>query len=196
MTCRTFFGKIKFNYETIAQQPKTEDSTEVRPEWPLNLAKKPADLMEALDNIFELEHVDLEGVFRMSIFCSSPKLSHSTLGKMANVSGLGRKVPRYVTIETLPPILQIFIPRVGWDNEKKQTFKLETPLQLQDRIFMDQFMDGNPELINKRRKRWKWKKELRVLEAYRARLTETSVPDAKMADVLDGMFTTSRLSIA
>lgn len=58
---RTFFGKIKFNYDAVGQQAKTEDSTEVRPEWPLNLAKKPADLMEALDNIFDLEHVDLEG---------------------------------------------------------------------------------------------------------------------------------------
>lgn len=58
---RTFFGKIKFNYGAVDKLPKTDDSTEVRPEWPINLAKKPADLMEALDNIFDLEHVDLGG---------------------------------------------------------------------------------------------------------------------------------------
>lgn len=99
----------------------------------------------------------------------------------------GRKIPRYVTVETLPPVLQIFIPRIGWDDEKKTTFKLETPLLLQERIFMDQFMDGKPQLIDKRRKRWKWKKELRVMEARRAQLTKTSIPDTDLAEALEGM---------
>lgn len=154
---RIFYGKIKWNYEAETKQLKTEDKVEGLSIVPLNIARKPANLMAAMDDAFDLQYVDLSN----------------------------QRIPRFVTIEYLPPVLQVFVNRTTWDYEKRQPGKLEYALPFDEKIYMDRYMSGDPTLVKKRKRTWEWKKQLRILEAHRAQLTETSIPGAKAPDVVD-----------
>ncbi|KAI9885242.1 MAG: hypothetical protein M1823_002981 [Watsoniomyces obsoletus] len=126
----------------------------------VNVASGPSDIYTALDGAFDVQEVSLsEGTF-----------------------------PQYTAIAQLPPILQIQIQRAQFDAETKRTFKSEAFLQLQERIFLDRYMDDagndpNGVLLQKRRQVWEWKEELEELEGRKRWLMSTDV-DMTVPDTL------------
>ena len=95
------------------------------------------------------------------------------------------QIPQYTSITKLPPILQIQIQRTAWNRGTGAGSKNSNPVVFPETIYLDRYMDsGNPEspLMKRRRQAWKWKAELRTLEARQSALqvteAEMSVPDA------------------
>lgn len=152
-----FYGKTITAYEPTKGGKAVESKTEIFQTIIVSIEKGPTDIYSALDDVFDPERVLLDG----------------------------RRIPRFGTIETMPPILQINVNRVVWDNTAKDQVKLDYPLQLQETIYMDRYIEGGPALLKRRKAVWAWKRELRQLEAKRDRLVKTIASDAKMPDVLD-----------
>ena len=76
---------------------------------------------------------------------------------------------QFNTIKEIPPILQFYIPRVGFDREKQEPFKALTRLRLFDVICMDRYME-NIDMMNRRKQSWVLKKRLQEAKAKRSRL--------------------------
>ncbi|PGH15104.1 hypothetical protein AJ79_02630 [Helicocarpus griseus UAMH5409] len=95
----------------------------------------------------------------------------------------GTEVEQYGAIAKLPPILQIQVQRVQFDQVKKTSFKSTHHLELQEWLYMDRYMDSNNkyDIENRRRECWRWKEELRKIRARKDELinseNEKSVPD-------------------
>ncbi|GES61066.1 ubiquitin carboxyl-terminal hydrolase [Aspergillus terreus] len=85
---------------------------------------------------------------------------------------------QYGAISRIPPILQIQVQRVQFDPVKKRSFKSTNHLELKETIYMDRYMDTQkPEVVNRRRQCWEWKKALRQLEARRNELLRKNDAD-------------------
>ncbi|KAL4892646.1 hypothetical protein BDV59DRAFT_193527 [Aspergillus ambiguus] len=85
---------------------------------------------------------------------------------------------QYATISRIPPILQIQVQRVQFDPVKKRSFKSTNHLELKETIYMDRYMDTQqPEVVNRRRQCWEWKKTLKQLEARRDELLRKNEAD-------------------
>ncbi|KAF2096480.1 cysteine proteinase, partial [Rhizodiscina lignyota] len=151
-----FTGKVKMTYPRVTAGGKRVDSkVEAFTSLILQVDKGPTDIYSALDRIFDPEKVELNG----------------------------RRISRYGTIEALPPILQINVNRVGW--ELKGPFKIEYPMKLEETLYMDRYVEGGPSMLKRRQATWKWKDELRELEARRDELVNTISSDTKLPDVLN-----------
>lgn len=88
----------------------------------------------------------------------------------------GAEVEQYGTISKLPPILQIQVQRVQFDQVKKASFKSTHHLALKETIYLDRYMDSNKHNLDERRREcWRWKDELRKLRARKAELIDTEV---------------------
>ncbi|KAG5297235.1 ubiquitin carboxyl-terminal hydrolase [Histoplasma ohiense] len=86
----------------------------------------------------------------------------------------GAEVEQYGTISKLPPILQIQVQRVQFDQVKKASFKSTHHLALKETIYLDRYMDSNKHNLDERRREcWRWKDELRKLRARKAELIDT-----------------------
>ncbi|KAK5125256.1 hypothetical protein LTR85_000932 [Meristemomyces frigidus] len=82
----------------------------------------------------------------------------------------------YKSIRSLPPLLQISIPRIGWDHNKNEGFKSEEFVRLEDELYMDRYCDtSHPQVPERRRRCWGWRKELQALKNERKALSQTSV---------------------
>lgn len=95
------------------------------------------------------------------------------------------QIPQYTSITKLPPILQIQIQRTAWNRGTGAGSKNSNPVVFPETIYLDRYMDSDdPDspLMKRRRQAWKWKSELRTLEARQTALQSTeaemSVPDA------------------
>ncbi len=95
------------------------------------------------------------------------------------------QIPQWTSITKLPPILQIQIQRTAWNKGTGAGSKNSNPVVFPETIYLDRYMDSDdPDspLMKRRRQAWKWKTELRALEARRTALQVTeagmSVPDA------------------
>ncbi|EEH48859.2 ubiquitin-specific protease UBP2 [Paracoccidioides brasiliensis Pb18] len=85
---------------------------------------------------------------------------------MQKVEVDGAEVEQYGTISRVPPVLQIQVQRVQFDQVKKTSFKSTHHLELKEMIFLDRYMDSNKHHIDDRRREcWRWKEELRKLRA-------------------------------
>lgn len=75
--------------------------------------------------------------------------------------------PQHFSIINLPPILQIVIQRTQYDKAKNLASKNQNPVTFPETIYLDRYMDSDSDssLMRRRREAWKWKKELRKLEA-------------------------------
>lgn len=114
----------------------------------IDVASGPRDIYDALDGAYDVQEVELEG----------------------------GKAPQYTTISQIPPILQILVQRVQYDQEKGSSFKSVNHLDFKETIYMDRYMDFlEDDLIQRRRESWEWKKELKRLEFRKAELTTTEV---------------------
>ncbi|KAL9047175.1 MAG: hypothetical protein Q9214_000187 [Letrouitia sp. 1 TL-2023] len=136
----------------------------------IDVASGPRDIYDALDGAYDVQEVELEG----------------------------GKAPQYTTISQIPPILQILVQRVQYDQEKGSSFKSVNHLDFKETIYMDRYMDFlEDDLIQRRRESWEWKKELKRLEFRKAELTttelgvETSELLAATRDCLDHLATAS-----
>lgn len=114
----------------------------------IDVASGPRDIYDALDGAYDVQEVELEG----------------------------GKAPQYTTISQIPPVLQILVQRVQYDQEKGSSFKSVNHLDFKETIYMDRYMDFlEDDLIQRRRESWEWKKELKRLEFRKAELTTTDV---------------------
>ncbi|KAK4540902.1 hypothetical protein LTR36_008844 [Oleoguttula mirabilis] len=87
----------------------------------------------------------------------------------------------YKSIRSLPPLLQISMPRIGWDTKRGGTFKSEEFLRLEDELYMDRYYDtSHPQVLERRKRCWGWRRELQALKTEQKALSQTSV------DQLDG----------
>jgi ubiquitin carboxyl-terminal hydrolase 25/28 len=94
-------------------------------------------------------------------------------------------IPQWTSITKLPPVLQIQIQRTAWNRGTGAGSKNSNPVVFPETIYLDRYMDSaDPDstLMKRRRQAWKWKAELRKLEARQTALqvteAEMSVPDA------------------
>ena len=114
----------------------------------IDVASGPRDIYDALDGAYDVQEVEVEG-------------------------GVA---PQYTTISQIPPVLQILVQRVQYDQEKGSSFKSVNHLDLKETIYMDRYMDSlEDDLIERRQKSWGWKKELKNLEERKKELTRTDV---------------------
>ncbi|KAF8541938.1 hypothetical protein BDD12DRAFT_827425 [Trichophaea hybrida] len=153
---RYFYGKTKQTL-TFPNSSETRTKEELFSHLLVNVAESDRDMYSALDNSFDIEQVDLEG----------------------------REAKRYLSISSLPPVLQIQVQRVQFDREKASAYKSNAYLNFPETLFMDRYVDtDDPALRARREESWRWKEELRQLATRKADLTKTSIgPD--IASVLD-----------
>ncbi|KAK5130073.1 hypothetical protein LTR08_002506 [Meristemomyces frigidus] len=118
----------------------------------LNVPYEATDIYSALDEVFDLQP-----------YGESPDIE------------------TYKSIRSLPPLLQISIPRIGFDMKKGGTFKSEELVRLEDELYMDRYCDtSHPEVPQRRKRCWGWRKELQ------ARKRELKVLSLTGVDQLDG----------
>ena len=109
----------------------------------VDVATGTRDIYAAIDGAFDAQRVDVEGT----------------------------EVEQFGAISKLPPVLQIQVQRVQFDQVKKTSFKSTHHLDLKETIYLDRYMDTSDADINQRRQEsWVWKEEIRNLEARKAEL--------------------------
>ncbi|KAI9840285.1 MAG: ubiquitin-specific protease ubp2 [Thelocarpon superellum] len=142
---RLFYGLNKAHLEAKSGQRVTQ---EYFADIKVNVASGPRDIYAALDGAFDVQEVSLaDGTF-----------------------------PQYTSIARLPPILQIHVQRVQYDKESKKMYKSDSHLKLRETIYLDRYLESSdPVVLEKRRATWRWKEELRRLEARREELSKTEV---------------------
>jgi len=114
----------------------------------IDVADGSRDIYSALDSVFDVTTVNLEG----------------------------KDTIRYLSISELPPVLQIQIQRVQFDRTIGKTYKSTALLKFPETIYMDRYLDSSDPLLQaKREEAWVWKMEIASLEKRRAGLTNTSV---------------------
>ncbi|KAL5323372.1 hypothetical protein ACEPPN_007907 [Leptodophora sp. 'Broadleaf-Isolate-01'] len=155
----TFFGA---NTTYTEKEHSTETKVEA---WPTIIAfpgkeGDVRDLYEAIDVIYDEQYVEVEN----------------------------KKCPQHFSISKLPRILQIQIQRTDFDPVRQTSYKNRTPVAFPETIYMDRYVaSDDPESVVMRRRRetWKWKAQLRSLEARQAALKNSqediNVPDALLA---------------
>jgi len=84
---------------------------------------------------------------------------------------------QYTTISQLPPVLQILVGRTGYKRETNTSFKIENHLKLEEKIYMDRYMDFSEktDLAERHRKIWGWKKKIENLEDRKLKVTTSPV---------------------
>lgn len=90
----------------------------------------------------------------------------------------GTDAEQHGAISKLPPVLQIQVQRVQFDQVKKTSFKSTHHLELKETIYLDRYMDApntDDDLNRRRREKWRWRAELRALEARKAEFVDDEV---------------------
>ncbi|CZS95108.1 related to UBP2 Ubiquitin-specific proteinase [Rhynchosporium agropyri] len=100
----------------------------------------------------------------------------------------GKRCPQYFSISKLPQILQIQIQRTDFDPVRQSSIKNRTPVAFPETLYLDRYVaseDPDSAVMRRRRETWKWKSQLRLLEARQKVLEnskeEINVPDALLA---------------
>jgi ubiquitin carboxyl-terminal hydrolase 25/28 len=147
-----------FYLNTIQNYPdKTlENKEELEHTLWVHLESRPPDIYGALDKVFGLDSVD-----------------HAN----------GTKVDRYITIEQLPPILQISFQRQSFSivkdsagQDKTTVSTIKHHVKLEETIYMDRYMTPSPELAGLAElgaKSRELTRQLRDLEKQQKRLSKT-----------------------
>lgn len=83
---------------------------------------------------------------------------------------------QYKTIVSLPPLVQINMPRIGFNAETKSVFKSEKRMRLSDELYLDRYCDGSdPEILPRRREAWGWRKRVQELKKEQRGLSKTTM---------------------
>lgn len=113
----------------------------------LNVPTEPSDLYSALDDYFDPQFVTE-----------------------------GSEKQQYRSIMNLPPLIQINMPRIGFDKVKNQAFKSDASLRLEDELYLDRYFEGNESsVLERRRSAWGWRKKLMELKMEQKALKGTAV---------------------
>jgi len=113
----------------------------------LNVPTEPSDLYSALDDYFDLQVVTE-----------------------------GSEKQQYRSILELPPLVQINMPRIGFNRETKEAYKSDAPMRLYDELYLDRYCEGAaPDVLERRRSAWGWRKNLLELKKEQKALQGTSV---------------------
>lgn len=114
----------------------------------LNIPSEPTDIYSALDEIFDLQTIERAG-------------SH---------------VSQYKALQSLPPVLQINIPRNTYNRATGRGVKVEHRIHLDDVIYLDRYLDNaSPDLLEKRKQCWDWRKRLQSLQAEKEIFSKSTV---------------------
>jgi ubiquitin carboxyl-terminal hydrolase 25/28 len=111
----------------------------------LNVPNESKNIYSALDEIFDLQAYD------------------------ENAS-----LETYKSITKMPPLLQINIPRIGYDNVRG-AFKSNACIKLEEELYLDRYVESaDPEVLALRKKCWGWRKQLHNLRKEKSVLSKTS----------------------
>ncbi|KAF1818761.1 cysteine proteinase [Dissoconium aciculare CBS 342.82] len=111
----------------------------------LNVPNESKNIYSALDEIFDLQAYD------------------------ENAS-----LETYKSITKMPPLLQINIPRIGYDNVRG-AFKSNACIKLEEELYLDRYVESaDPEVLALRKKCWGWRKQLHNLKKEKSVLSKTS----------------------
>ncbi|KAF8449694.1 hypothetical protein BGX38DRAFT_1187333 [Terfezia claveryi] len=144
---KLFYGKTKQSLQLLGSNEK-RSKIELFSHLLIDVADGSRDIYSALDSVFDVTTVNLEG----------------------------KDTIRYLSISELPPVLQIQIQRVQFDRTIGKTYKSTAHLKFPETIYMDRYLDSSDPLLQaKREEAWAWKREIASLERRRAGLTNTSV---------------------
>lgn len=134
-------------------QTTLSDTTSSKPEQisdssiQLNVPTEPSDLYSALDDYFDPQAV-----------------------------AEGSEKQQYRSILNLPPLIQINMPRIGFDKVKNQAFKSDVSLRLEDELYLDRYYeDGDTGVLERRRSAWGWRKKLMELKKEQKALRSTTM---------------------
>lgn len=153
--CLTHFQSLFYGRTEsyLTSSRGTRSNKEVWADIKVDVATGSRDIYSALDGAFDVQRVHVEG----------------------------SEAEQYGAISRLPPVLQIQVQRVQFDQVKKTSFKSTHHLKLRETIYLDRYMDAPPgtegaqELHRRRCEKWKWKEELRSLHARKAELMNNEV---------------------
>ncbi|EHY59563.1 ubiquitin thiolesterase [Exophiala dermatitidis NIH/UT8656] len=83
----------------------------------------------------------------------------------------------YTSIARLPPVLNIALDRVAWNQQAKRQEKLNHHVEVPETVYMDRYLESanDSELLQRRQQTWEIKKELAALCARRDVLEEKHV---------------------
>jgi ubiquitin carboxyl-terminal hydrolase 25/28 len=113
----------------------------------LNVPTEPSDLYSALDDYFDLQVVTE-----------------------------GSEKQQYRSILELPPLVQINMPRIGFNRETKEAYKSDAPLRLEDELYLDRYCEGTASnVLERRRSAWGWRKNLLELKKEQKALQGTAI---------------------
>lgn len=104
----------------------------------LNVPYEDTDIYSALDAVFDLQ----------------PRAEDAAL-------------EAYRTMKSIGPLLQISIPRIGYDSTRGRgaVFKTTSTVKLEDELYLDRYFDtSHPETPRRRRECWAWRKKLQTLK--------------------------------
>lgn len=89
----------------------------------------------------------------------------------------GNAIKGYTSLSSLPPILCVQLDRVAWNNQTKRQEKLNHHVEVPETIFMDRYLESEPdsELMQRRRHTWDLKRELATISRRRGVLEEKHV---------------------
>jgi len=116
----------------------------------LNVPTEPTDIYSALDAIFDLQ-----------AFEENPDMES------------------YKSIQYLPPVLQVNIPRIGFDKSRPGgAYKSEECVKLEDELYLDRYCDNtHPQVLPRRKQCWGWRKQLQALRKEQNVLAKTEIAD-------------------
>lgn len=103
----------------------------------LNVPYEDTDIYSALDAVFDLQ----------------PRAEDAAL-------------EAYRTMKSIGPLLQISIPRIGYDSTRGRgaVYKTTSTVRLEDELYLDRYFDtSHPETPRRRRECWAWRKRLQTL---------------------------------
>ncbi len=143
---KLFFGKQKSYTTNYEGSIRTKE--EFISDIKVDVASGPRDIYAALDGAYDVQQVEVGGGYE----------------------------PQYTTISQLPPILQVHVQRAQFDPQEKKTYKSNHHLELKETIYMDRYMDStDPDLMQRRRECWIWKRLLDDLEKRKLELATTKL---------------------
>ncbi|KAJ5640591.1 hypothetical protein N7528_000216 [Penicillium herquei] len=153
-----FYGQTR-SYITTSEGTRSQE--ERWSDIKINVALGPRDIYDAIDGAFDPQSIIVDN----------------------------HEAEQYGAITRPPPVLQIQVQRVQFDPVKKTSYKSTNHLQLAETIYLDRYMDSSrPEILQKRRDCWEWKKRLVALQQRRNELLST-----EYSQVSDTMKVLSRM---
>jgi ubiquitin carboxyl-terminal hydrolase 25 len=120
----------------VEGQPKTESESAIQLNVPEE-SKESIGIYSALDEVFDLQ----------------PQADED------------RSIEAFRSLTRLGPLVQISIPRIGYNKEEGRAYKSRAVVRLEDELYFDRYIDrSHPQILSKRRQCWEWRKQLRALQ--------------------------------